>query len=512
MSYSQTITVFSGISWVHTAIINTMRITVAVPPITDFYFSPPRTAALGAATVVRALQLAGHETFFLNFMHFGKKAHKVPLPEKLSYLSEITTENEFGPTAFFTDYRRKGPDPAVCAEQIISTKPDAVWISCFAYAYSDDALALAEEIKKIDNSITITIGGGGPSALPAYFLMNNSIDTVCRGEIEPEIENLLNQTGKSKESFTTEETMIFVPVVLPPHRGTIRISLSLTRGCPKHCAFCSNFLTQGRKFRRSPLEKVREEINRLDINQATAGSMHFAFEDDNILLDREYFYAVLSYIQKIFPGATFSAENGLDYLLLTEEVIDRLIGYGITQFNLSAGSMDSSTLKSQHRVFNFKKLKKVISYIHTKGIKTILYFICGLSEDTPETVVNSLLELSKLPVEIGISPFYAVPGLPGFEDKELFLNNPAYLCKGSSLFPWNKSLTTRQLMTAFRLARLVNLCSHPDRDRELFDKCFLSGMIFTRIRGKDQNKPVPVESCDSSMVNRFFQNINIGSY
>jgi len=225
-------------------------------------------------------------------------------------------------------------------------------------------------------------------------------------------------------------------------------------------------------------------------------------------LDREYFYAVLSYIQKKFPGATFSAENGLDYLLLTEDVIDRLIDFGITQFNLSAGSMDSSTLKNQHRVHDFHQLTKTLSYIHDKGLITILYFISGLSEDTPESVVNELLTLSRLPVEVGISPFYAVPGIPGFDEKSLFLNNPAYLCKGSSLFPWNKSLTSRQSMTAFRLARLVNLCNHPEQDRELLDMCFQSGKIFTRIRGKNQNRPVPAKSCDTSMVDYFFQNFS----
>ncbi|NQT58285.1 MAG: radical SAM protein [Bacteroidetes bacterium] len=485
-----------------------MKIAVAVPSITDFYFSPPRAAALGAATVVRALQLAGHETVFFNFMRLGKKSIKVPLPEKLSYLTEIITKHEFGPTAFFTDYKRMGQDPTICADQIISTKPDAVWISCFAFAYSDDALLLANAIRKIDSIIPITIGGGGPSALPSYFLRNDSIDAVCIGEVEPDIKNLLTQKSSEKSSFTSEKTMIFVPVVMPPHRGIVRVSLSLTRGCPKHCAFCSNFLTQGRIFRRTPLKNVCEEINRITVEPTITHSVHFAFEDDNILLDTEYFYAVLSCIQKKFPGATFSAENGLDYLLLTEEVIDQLIRFGITQFNLSAGSMNSSTLKTQRRVHNFQQLTKVLSFIHTKEVKTILYFICGLSEDTPESVVDALLELSNLPVDVGISPFYAVPGLPEFEETELFLNNPAYLCKGSSLFPWNNSLTTGQLMTAFRLARLVNLCNHPDQDRELLDICFQSGILCTRVRGKNQNKPVPAEFCDNSMVDRFFQNFS----
>ncbi|MBL7006473.1 MAG: radical SAM protein [Spirochaetia bacterium] len=484
-----------------------MRVAVAVPPITDFYFSPPRNSAIGAATVVRALQLAGHKADLFNFMHIGRKTHTVPLPEKISYLSEILTKNEYGLTAFFSDYKRIGPDPIICAEKLVAANPDAIWISCFAFAYSDDAIVLADAIRKIDNSIAITIGGGGPSALPAYFLRNDSIDAVCIGEVEAGIENLFAQASRSNDFFTAENSMLFIPVVMPPHRGTIRISLSLTRGCPKHCAFCSNFITQGRKFRQTPFQKVQEEIIRIAQDPLAAShSVHFAFEDDNILLDTEYFYAVLNCIQRIFPGATFSAENGLDYLLLTEKVIDRLIDFGITQFNLSVGSTNSGTLTTQCRVHDYKKLKKILSYIHTKKIKIILYFICGLSEDTPESIVDSLLTLSKLPVEVGISPFYAVPGLSGFEKTDLFLNNPAYLCKGSSLFPWNKSLTSRQLMTAFRLARLVNLCRHPAQDKELLNTCFQSENIFTRVREKSLKKLVPAEACDTSMIHRFFQN------
>ncbi len=485
-----------------------MKIAVAAPSITDFYFSPHRSAALGAAAVCRALELAGHEPVLFNFMNLKKRAGKVPLPAELSYLTDVITENEFGPTAFFTSYKRMGPEPALCAANIVSIKPDAVWISCFAFAYSDDAILLARAVRDLDSSIPITVGGGGPSALPSYFLNSNAVSTVCIGEVEPAVKDVENSpTGKwdsGSISYASEETMVFSPVVMPPYRSSVCVSLSLTRGCPKHCAFCSNFLTHGRKFRRTPLRKVREEINRISIDPTY--SVHFAFEDDNILLDPDYFFTVLDIIHRKFPGFSYSAENGLDYLLLNEAVIDRLIQFGITQFNLSAGSMDSSTLNNQRRLHDFQHLQNILSYIHSKKVKIILYCICGLSEDTPNSVVDSLLELSTFPADVGISPFYAVPGLPGFESDEFFLSKPAYLCKGSSLFPWNGSLTTEQLMTAFRLARFINLMKHPERDQELLEICFHSRKIYTRVRvqGTAKGKTVPAEACDAAMVSRFF--------
>jgi hypothetical protein len=58
---------------------------------------------------------------------------------------------------------------------------------------------------------------------------------------------------------------------------------------------------------------------------------------------------------------------------------------------------------------------------------------------------------------IGLSPFYPVPGLRGFTATEQFDSLGARRCCGSALYPWNRSLSTGTMVTAFRLARLSNL-------------------------------------------------------
>ena len=64
---------------------------------------------------------------------------------------------------------------------------------------------------------------------------------------------------------------------------------------------------------------------------------------------------------------------------------------------------------------------------------------------------------------MGISLFYPVPGLPGFRDiHNPFSKSGSHLCAGSAAFPWSGSLTTAQMITAFRMARYVNFTQKKD--------------------------------------------------
>ncbi len=491
-----------------------MRIAVAVPSITDFYFSPRRMSGLGAAAVARAVLLHGHTPIYKDFTAEIRKTPAVPLPAELNYLKQILVPEEYGQTSFFSTYKRLGPSPDTCAEQLLATNPDAVLISCFAFAYSDDTIALARAVRKAAPHLPIAVGGGGPSANPCYFLKDASIDFACTGEVESIIDTLLERLARyypphseviSPDPEIASSPIIPIITVSQSRTGNFRIALAVTRGCPRRCAFCSNFLTHGRKFRKIPLEAVREEIEQLALPPGS--QVHAAFEDDNILLDADYFFSVLEMLSAQFPGITFSAENGLDYLLLNAATIGRLALYGFTQFNLSAGSFSPEALTAQQRPFSLKHLQRVLDLIAGHGIKTILYTICGLPEDTPESIVDTLLAMMQLPADIGISPFYAVPGLPGFTDSDRFSSLKASVCKGSSLYPWNQSLTVIQLATAFRLARTANLLKYPENDPELASACRKKKRLLTRRKGLPGITEVPSEAADAGMVERFFQEI-----
>jgi anaerobic magnesium-protoporphyrin IX monomethyl ester cyclase len=274
----------------------------------------------------------------------------------------------------------------------------------------------------------------------------------------------------------------------------------LTRGCPYRCLFCANHLTHGREFRKIPVQDVLSLLEQIGITD-----FHLNLEDDNLLANTYYFCDFLDSYHSRFPEATLSAENGLDYRLLTPPLISRMIESGFTRFNLSMASSDSRILTNQNRKGEQEQLSDVLYLLEQKKIPAVTYFICGLEGDSIETVSRNLLFLAAHPTEIGISPFYAVPGLPGFEQpgENGLPGLPALYC-GSSVWPWNGNLSTAQLITAFRLSRFINLLKSPDRVLwpELIQKTIETKRLHT-IRGTKARKTIlEVPLMDTEMSER----------
>ena len=112
----------------------------------------------------------------------------------------------------------------------------------------------------------------------------------------------------------------------------------------------------------------------------------------------------------------------------------------------------------------------MLTLLERHAVPSISYFICGLSEDNPKTVSDTIIYLSGLPTRIGISLFYAVPGLPDFSDKSRFDTLSPKLCAGSSAYPWNGSLPTQTMITAFRLSRLCNHLKQVNKTNPLINR------------------------------------------
>lgn len=434
-----------------------MRAAVVVPPVRDFYFSPRRASAIGARTVCRVLGEAGWETVLFNFPLQARRPSALPLPAALGYLEPFILPDESGPTSFFTSWKRFGPDDGTCVRSIVAAEPDAVFFSLFAYAYAESALSLARALRETAPRLPLFIGGAGYTALPERFLATGLFEAGIPGEAETALPPFLERHAGRFPARHPDGLNDITPVIAATGRTKrgFFVSTSVSRGCPRACAFCSNHLVQGRKFRTAPLERVRAELDALTVPEGTR--LFFNFEDDNLLIDRDYLFAVMGEVRSRHSDTLFSAENGLDYLLLDDGVLDRLIDAGFRQFNLSLAAVDPAILAGEHRSGDPRRLGEVCTRAAARGVPSVVYFIAGLPGDTPAGTVDALRFVAGLPALCGISPFYAVPGIDGFENPERFADLPPILCAGSACHPWTGTLTTAQLVTAFRLSRFSNL-------------------------------------------------------
>jgi hypothetical protein len=108
---------------------------------------------------------------------------------------------------------------------------------------------------------------------------------------------------------------------------------------------------------------------------------------------------------------------------------------------------------------------------------------------------------------IGVSLFYPVPGLPGFRDLKIFDTLSPTLCCGSSAWPWNNSLSTETLVTAFRIARVIN-CMHSfdltDQEHEVITRTIETGSLHTMVKNKGERRVVEVPRQDKELVRMVF--------
>ena len=480
------------------------RICIAIPSITDFYFTRHRHTSLGAIILRDMLTEHGYEVTLIDFPGEAKKTRQATLPENLAYLEPYLLPAERGPLSFFRAYRRLGPNPDRQAVRIDETRPDVVLLSCFAFAYAEDAIHLAQAVRARIAPVPIIAGGAGPSVHPEYFLDDTAIDTVVVGSAESALTPLLEALHSGRPEMPR---IIRADLdARPPLRfvSSIRnktLTTVVTRGCPKRCRFCSVHLTEGAGFRRLDALDFARRLKGLEVDTPLE---IVNFEDDNLLFDESYLGELLSALRAYNPEVELRTENGLDPEYASDRVIELLSTFGMRQLNLSLATHHAGASASEHRIPVAEYLPGIVDKARECGVEVTIYWICGLLSDTPESVVDTLHFIASLGCSSGVSPFYAVPGLPDFYDTSIFPRPSAPVTKGSSLYPWNGSLTTRQLLTTFRLSRFINMRNSADCEgNALIERCVREKRLYT-IDGNNEMFPVPVDTVDGEMVARFF--------
>jgi len=489
-----------------------MKAAVVQASIYDFYFTPRRAAALGAVSLVRELEKIGWTVSFLNLPLMGK-ARSTVLPDELDYLRPFIVTGETGPMSWFTGYKRFGPPPEESAEKILAGEPDVIFISQFAWAYSEEVFRLAEELKNRRSDIPVVVGGHGPSCYPEYYFRTDRelFDLVVSGECEGQIKNIIETIGsesryldlRGRESEKSPELVI----ASSTNRGKRRyFSIILSRGCPRRCRFCSNHLCHGSSFRISSPDTWLSKIT-VVLKETSGSRIHLNFEDDNILFRKNEFFGLLGELKDQFPGISYSAENGLDYLLLDTSDLSFLKNIGFSSLNLSLAVFTKKKSDDYNRSGDADKLANLLKTAAEIGLPTTTHFISGLSGDDPEKAVQTLKFLDALPTRVGISNFYPVPGIPGFEEKQIFEGKSPGLALGSSVYPWSGSLTTAQMITAFRLARWSNFRKEferlpsrfPEVERSLYLRIHETGCLHSIVKHKGKPKIIAIPNLDVTM-------------
>ena len=132
---------------------------------------------------------------------------------------------------------------------------------------------------------------------------------------------------------------------------------------------------------------------------------------------------------------------------------DQIVDAGFTELNMSLVTSDTALSDSFRRPFDITTLKEIVHKIDER-IPTLVFLILGLPGCTPDTILKDILALCGLPVLIGVSPLYLIPGVPLFED----MGAPAdrRLMRGSALYTFGKSFSREDVASLWKFVRMVN--------------------------------------------------------
>ncbi len=238
------------------------------------------------------------------------------------------------------------------------------------------AYQIAREFKK--RGAKVVMGGIHPSVLPYEALQY--ADSVVIGEAEYIWPILVDDFRRKelKPIYQANKNTEAADIPLPrraifKHKGYIITSLlQVTRGCPFDCDFCSAHLFMGKNYRKRPIAKVLEEIEK--IKRPLIG-----FLDDNIIGNKSYakqLFSALIPLKKSWLGqADLSIADDPELLKLAA-------ASGCKGVFIGFESVSQDSLQELNKGFQkVKDMKDKIKRIHDAGIMIEGSFIFGMDTD-----------------------------------------------------------------------------------------------------------------------------------
>ena len=307
--------------------------------------------------------------------------------------------------------------------------PDVIGISCLFHNMYRTAHQIAGKIKTKMKNVTIVMGGVYPTVSPEIALSDKNIDFVVLGEGERAFLNLLealngrfnfdeltavayrDKMGQIviKSGFALLDSLDDMPL---PDRADFVLedyyrygrhfiqkfeeyegrelkiaTLAATRGCIFNCSFCLGKKIWGGGLRvRSP-ENV---LNEIEFLKKKYGIKYFAFNSDNLLINKKFARELLQGIIKRRLNIKWTT-GGMSVCGLDEEMIELMVKSGCLIFNLAIESASKKTLENIHKPVTTDEAVRVVNMIRKHKDTYIMgLFMLGFLEETEEQFFETI--------------------------------------------------------------------------------------------------------------------------
>jgi len=341
-----------------------------------------------------------------------------------------------GPVLLATMLKKRGLEARVYAEDISGIDWDYIKNSHLVglstlTSTAPRAYQIAQKIKGVNPLTPIVIGGSHVTFLPDEAL-HAGIDFVVRGEGEKTLLELVdyledghpgmstilglsyNEHGtichNSARPFLTSSELDELPIpdfsLVPKWPGEF-YPVSLSRGCPYDCNFCSVIKMFGRNYRTCGLERAFEKL--AHASRMTKKTVFVA--DDNFAANIPFTKSLLKLLIDRGVKMRWSGQMRVG-IAKDAELLSLLKQAGFVRGCFGLESITPETLKEVRKKQDVKDITDCTKAILASGIDVHAMFV-AFPSDTPATIEKTI-EFAK---EMGITTlqYLAVTPFPGTE-------------------------------------------------------------------------------------------------
>jgi len=363
-------------------------------------------------------------------------------------------------------------------EQVAALEPDLVGISCqFSVQYTPTR-TLIEVLKQNNPTRPIVLGGTHSSAQPEDVLEQTAVDYLVLSEGEQTMVELLDclsggepvshldglawrDAGEIRLNPRTRfiqdldelpfparhlfdmEAYFDTPRGWGEDKGSRRLSLITSRGCPFGCSFCGIQLNTGKKFRMRSAGNVLSELEHV---VETYGITEVMFEDDNISLHKGRFLEILQGMMARFGKIFWTATSGMALWTLDDEVLVAMQKSGCERIYLGIESGNERVLREVIRKHMTKldDIRAGVARIKHFGMSTVGFWVLGSPGETKREMWDTLDFARELQLDFN-QVLIALP-YRGTELYQVCLEND-YFAASSELDPDNMVETKAMIKT-----------------------------------------------------------------
>jgi len=301
------------------------------------------------------------------------------------------------------------------------------------------AVEITKLVKEASGALTV-LGGIHPTIMPDSSLAPESVDFIVKGEGEITMRELAAcvESGGDLSGVDGIGYKLSGKIVMNRARALIQDLDSLpfpalhlfktrsytypdalysptlpvitSRGCPGNCTYCNTKDIFTKRFRARSAKNVVEEFRHL---VADYGVKEIHIWDDNFTTLKPRVLEIRDEVKKCGLNVKFAFPNGLRIDFIDEEILNALKDMGTYSIAVGIESGSQRILDVIKKGISLKKIRERFSLIKKVGLESWGFFMIGLPEETPETI----LETIKFAIELDpdIAKFHILKPFPGTE-------------------------------------------------------------------------------------------------